>query len=144
MKFLFIDTSTLYLNIAIIDNNKIVFNHKEQVEKDMSSKIIPIIDKGFKECSLNIKDIDKIFVVNGPGSFTGIRIGITIAKVYAWALNLDIITVSSLEAMSISCDEKTNHIPMLDARRGYVFAGIFDKDSNVIFEQKHIKKEASA
>lgn len=141
MKFLFIDTSTLYLNIAIIDNNKIVFNHKEQVEKDMSSKIIPIIDKGFKECSLNIKDIDKIFVVNGPGSFTGVRIGVTVAKTIAWALKIDLIPLSSLEFIASTASNRKYLVPMIDARRGNVFAGIYDHELNNILPDELISYE---
>ena len=141
MKFLFIDTSTLYLNIAIIDNNKIVFNHKEQVEKDMSSKIIPIIDKGFKECSLNIKDINKIFVVNGPGSFTGVRIGVTVAKTIAWALKIDLIPLSSLEFIASTASNKKYLVPMIDARRGNVFAGIYDQELNNILPDELISYE---
>ena len=141
MKFLFIDTSTLYLNVAIIDNNKIVFNHKEQVEKDMSSKIIPIIDKGFKECSLNIKDINKIFVVNGPGSFTGVRIGVTVAKTIAWALKIDLIPLSSLEFIASTASNKKYLVPMIDARRGNVFAGIYDQELNNILPDELISYE---
>ena len=93
--------------------------------------------------NLNLKptDIDKIIVVNGPGSFTGIRIGITIAKVYAWGLNKDITTISSLEAMAISCEDKKLKIPVLDARRDYVYAAIFDEKNNILLKNCHIKLE---
>ena len=141
MKFLFIDTSSLYLTIAIIDDNKIVFNHKEQVEKDMSSKIIPIIDNGFKECSFSIKDINKIFVVNGPGSFTGVRIGVTVAKTIAWALNIDLIPLSSLEFIASTASDKKYLVPMIDARRGNVFAGIYDQELNNILPDVLISYE---
>jgi len=74
-------------------------------------------------------EITKIIVVNGPGSFTGIRIGVTIAKVYAWTLKIDITTITSLEAMALSSKSNTTYkVPMIDARRGYVFAGICQTD----------------
>lgn len=141
MKFLFIDTSTLYLNVAIIDNNTIVFNHKEKVEKDMSSKIIPIIDEGFKNCSFSIKDINKIFIVNGPGSFTGIRIGVTVAKTIAWTLKIDLIPLSSLEFIASTASNKKYLVPMIDARRGNVFAGIYDQELNNILPDELISYE---
>lgn len=141
MKILYIDTSSSYLYSALLEDTKVLAEVKKEYGQDLSKESLPEIAKLFEKTNIKPKDINKIIVVNGPGSFTGIRIGITIAKTYAWALNLDIITISALEAMSISCIEKTNHIPMLDARRGYVYAGIFDKDNNVIFKQKHLKKE---
>ena len=141
MKILFIDTSTLYLNIAIIENDNIIFNHKEKVEKDMSSKIIPIIDNEFKKCSFNIKDINKIFVVNGPGSFTGVRIGVTVAKTIAWSLNIDLIPLSSLEFIASTNSNKKYRVPMIDARRGNVFAGIYDENLFNIFPDQLISYE---
>ena len=132
MKTLYIDTSSSFLYAGILEDTNILQEVKKEFGQDLSKEALPEIDKLFKKAKLNPKDINKIVVVNGPGSFTGIRIGITIAKTYAWALNLDIITVNALEAMSISCEEKINHVPILDARRGYVFAAIYDKDSNII------------
>ena len=141
MKTLYIDTSSSFLYAGILEDTNILQEVKKEFGQDLSKEALPEIDKLFKKAKLNPKDINKIVVVNGPGSFTGIRIGITIAKTYAWALNLDIITVNALEAMSISCEEKINHVPILDARRGYVFAAIYDKDSNIILKPQHILLE---
>lgn len=128
MKYLFIDTSTSFINIAIIDKDEIIFNHHEKVEKDMSCKIIPIIEEGFKNCPFELKDIDKIFVVNGPGSFTGVRIGVTVAKTIAWSLKKDVVPISSLEFIATTPTDKEYIVPMIDARRGNVFAGIYNHD----------------
>ena len=139
MKILYIDTSSSYLYSSILEDTKILAEVKKEYGQNLSKEALPEIANLFEQTKLDPKDINKIIVVNGPGSFTGIRIGLTIAKVYAWTLNIDIITISSLEAMSISCEEETNHVPMLDARRGYVFGAIFDKEGKEIFKQKHIK-----
>ena len=104
----------------------------------MSSKILPIIDKGLKDLNLKLNDIDKIFVVNGPGSFTGIRVGVTVAKTIAWALKKDIISLSSLELMATTNTNKKYLVPMIDARRGNVFIGIYDKELNCIRKDKLI------
>lgn len=141
MRYLFIDTSTKYITVALIDNKNIIFNHQEVIEKDMSSKIIPIIDNGFKNCSIEIGDIDKIFVVNGPGSFTGVRIGVTVAKTIAWSLNIDVIPISSLELLATHKTNKKYLVPMIDARRGNVFAGIYDNKLNNIYPDKLISYE---
>jgi tRNA threonylcarbamoyladenosine biosynthesis protein TsaB len=95
----------------------------------------------FNSNNLKPNDIDKILVVNGPGSFTGIRVGITIAKTYAWGLKKDITTVTSLEAMAISSNFKGYKVPLIDARRGYVYGAIFDEDNNEVFKACHISLE---
>ena len=141
MKILYIDTSSSYLYSAILEDTQVLAEVKKEFGTSLSEESLPEIANLFDKTDLKPKDIEKIIVVNGPGSFTGIRIGITIAKTYAWALKLVIIPISALEAMSISCEEDTYHVPVIDARRGYVFAGIYDKDSNIIFEPKHIRKE---
>lgn len=141
MRILLIDTSTSNLTVSIIENNNILYNYKEKIITDMSSKIMPIIDNGLKQFNLNISDIDKIFVVNGPGSFTGIRVGVTVAKTIAWALKKDIVPISSLELMATTDTDKNYIVPMIDARRGNVFTGIYDKDLNCIKEDKLINLE---
>ncbi len=138
MRYLFIDTSSSYINIAIIEDDKILFNHHEKVDKDMSNKIIPIINSGFNQCNFDIKDINKIFIVNGPGSFTGVRIGVTVAKTIAWSLNTDVIPISSLEFLATTETDRKYLVPMIDARRGNVFAGIYDKELNNILPDQLI------
>lgn len=135
---LLIDTATSNLTVSIIKDNKILYKYKENILSDMSSKILPIIDNGLKELKLNLKDIDKIFVVNGPGSFTGIRVGVTVAKTIAWALKKDIIALSSLELMATTNTNKKYVVPMIDARRGNVFAGIYDNELKCIKYDKLI------
>ena len=141
MMYLLIDTSLKYPTVSIIEDDKVLYLFHEEINSDMSSKIMPIIDEGFKSINKKIEDIDKIFVVNGPGSFTGIRIGVTIAKTIAWALKKEIVTISSLEFMATT-DAGTKYIvPIIDARRGNVFSGIYDKDLNIIKEDKLINLE---
>lgn len=138
MKYLFIDTSTSFINLAIIDNNEIIVNYHEKVDKDMSSRIIPLIADGFNKCNFSINEINKLFVVNGPGSFTGVRIGVTVAKIIAWSLKIDVIPISSLEYMASTYSNKKYLIPMIDARRGNVFAGIYGQSLNSIIPDQLI------
>ena len=138
MKYLFIDTSNSFINIYIINDNNVLVYKKVETLKDMANTIMPLIREAFNEVKFDIKDIDKIFVTIGPGSFTGIRIGITIAKVYAWSLNIPITTITSLEAMAVSSDNSKIHVPIINARRGYVYAAIFD-DEQISLPPQHIK-----
>lgn len=139
MKYLYIDTSSNYLYTAIVEDNKLISEIKEEFGHNLSEVALPKIVSMFDKNNIKAKDINKIIVVNGPGSFTGIRIGITIAKVYAWSLNIPITTITSLEAMSISSKNKKVHIPIIDARRGYVFAAVYDENNNEIIKPQHIK-----
>lgn len=138
MRILYIDTSSSYLYTSIVENDKVLSEVKEEYGQSLSKVALPKITSMFEENKLTPKDIDKIIVVNGPGSFTGIRIGITIAKVYAWSLNIPITTIYSLEAMAISSKKDTYHVPMINARRGYVFTAIYDNKYNEILKPCHI------
>lgn len=142
MKYLYIDTSSNYLYSAIVEYEKIVSEVKKEFGHTMSVEALPEISMMFQLKDLKTVDIDKIIVVNGPGSFTGIRIGITLAKVLAWTLHIPITTITSLEAMAISHNNvDVIKVPIINARRGYVYAAIFDKDFNTLLEPQHIKLE---
>ena len=138
---LFIDTSTSNLTVSIINKQEVIYKYQETILSDMSSKLLPIIDTGLKELDLNLENIDMIFVVNGPGSFTGIRVGVTVAKTIAWALKKDIIPLSSLELIATTNTSKKYIVPMIDARRNNVFAGIYDNNLNCIKEDKLISRD---
>lgn len=141
MRYLYIDTSSSFLYTSIVEDNTIIAEIKEEYGQSLSEVALPKIVSMFEESNLKPTDIDKIIVVNGPGSFTGIRIGITIAKVYAWSLKIPITTIYSLEAMAISSNNDKYHVPMINARRGYVFAAIYDVNNEVVLEPQHIKLE---
>lgn len=132
MKILLIDTTTSNVLVSIVNDGKVLYNYHEQIKEDMSSKIIPIIDNAFKNVNFELKDIDKILVANGPGSFTGIRVGVTVAKTISWALNIDIVPISSLELIATTKTDKKYIVPMIDARRGNVFGGIYDRELKCI------------
>ena len=138
---LFIDTSISFPTVSIIKDNRVLFNFHEEIKNDMSSKILSIIDLGLKENNLSIKSLKKIFVVTGPGSFTGVRIGVTIAKTIAWSLRIPVIPISSLEYMSTTNTDKKYIVSMIDARRGNVFAGIYDINLNSIKKDLLINKQ---
>lgn len=139
MKLLYIDTSSSYLYTAIVEDDKLLIELKKEFGQNLSQEALPNIVSMFEKINLNPKNINKIIVVNGPGSFTGIRIGITIAKVYAWSLDIPITTITSLEAMMLSSDNISYHVPIIDARRGYVYGAIYDDKNKQILKPQHIK-----
>lgn len=133
---LVIDTSSSYVTVSIIKDNTLVHEFKKKVDNDIASKIMPIINMELVESGIDIKDVEKIFVVNGPGSFTGVRIGVTIAKTIAWALNINVVPISSLELIATTPATNKYLVPLIDARRGNVYAGVYDADLNVIADDK--------
>ena len=141
MRYLYIDTSSSYLYSAIVEDSNLLAEIKENYGQSLSEVALPKIVSMFEELKMTAKDIDKIYVVNGPGSFTGIRIGVTIAKVYAWSLKLPISTILSLEAMAVSSNQKKYHVPIINARRGYVFGAIYDEEFREVLKPQHLKLE---
>lgn len=137
MRILYIDTSSSYLYAGIVCDNCLVTSVKENLGQDLSRVALPKIASMFESNNLQPNDIDKIIVVNGPGSFTGIRVGLTIAKVYAWSLNIPITTITSLEAMTVSCKYDGPIVSIIDARRDYSYAAIYDKEK-CILKPQHI------
>ena len=132
---LYLDTSSSFLYTAIIENGTTIAEIKEKLGNNLSEYTLPRIEEMLNVKGIKPDEINKIIVVNGPGSFTGIRIGVTIAKVYAYLLKKEIITISSLEAMNISSSEDKLHVPIINARRGYVYGAIYDGDRTVLMEQ---------
>lgn len=142
MKILYVDTSSNYLYSGIVIDDSIKCEIKEELGKDLSKVALPKIIKLFDEASITPQDLDKIMVVIGPGSFTGVRIGVTIAKTIAWSLGIPIVPVSGLTAMALSNPMSDNYsMPLIDARRGYVYGALYDKDMNSVVEDTHIELE---
>lgn len=138
MNYFYIDTSSSYLYASIVHNEKVLSEIKQNFNKDLSKYAVSEIDKLFRNANLKPNDINKIIVVSGPGSFTGIRIGMTFAKIFAWCMKKEITTISSLEAMQASVNSKKIIVPIIDARRGYVYAGVY-KDGKSLLKDQYIK-----
>jgi len=129
LKYLFVDSATATLVVAIVIDDKIKYIFNDKTGKDMSSVVMPKIKEAFDTCNIGPRDIDKIFVVTGPGSFTGIRVGLTVVKVMAWTLKIPVVPISSLEVIASGTPSDSN-VALIDARRGYVFAGEYNKRLN--------------
>ena len=141
MKTFYLDTSSNLLYTAILEDEVIIDEIKEKLEKDLSKRTLPKIKEMLLKNNISFDDIKKIIAVNGPGSFTGIRIGIAIAKTLAWAKNIPIIQISSLEAMALSNNiENIDYIvPIIDARRNFVFSTIYDNNNKqFILKEQYI------
>ena len=118
----FIDTHNNLAKTILFKDGEIL-NKLEVDSNSHSNNIMPMIDELLKTSKVNVRDIDEVIVVNGPGSFTGVRIGVTIAKTLAYTLNIPIKAISSLELLMISSD---NDIVLAteNDKNGY-YIGIF-------------------
>ena len=90
---------------------------------------------------MTTKDIDKIFVVNGPGSFTGTRIGVTVGKTLAFSNNINVIPVSSLKQYIFSKEGYDYYVSIINDKNNRLYYGIYDKDYNDIIIDKYLTKD---
>lgn len=138
MMCLFLNTSSNYLHVALLKDSNVVDEVYEKFDRDLSKMALFRVRELLGRNGLVPSDVDKLYVVNGPGSFTGLRVGVTIAKTFAWALDKELYSLSNLFVMASSIKGYDYVIPMIDARRGYVYSGIYDKNYNNYMEDKHI------
>jgi tRNA threonylcarbamoyladenosine biosynthesis protein TsaB len=118
------------MGVAILKENQISGEIVTNIKKNHSVRLMPAIDQLMKEVSMTTEELNKIVVARGPGSYTGVRIGLTTAKTMAWALNIPVVGVSSLEALTFQGQFFHGYIcPFFDARRGRVFSGVYKWDS---------------
>lgn len=134
---LVIDTCTNNVVIGLLKDKEILDQKNEINDKSLSTNFTVWVADLLNRNNLHPNDIDTIFVAVGPGSFTGIRVGVTFAKVLAWSLKKRVVPISSLELIA-STSNYDVIVPLIDARRDYVFAGVYDKDLNQLMGDKYI------
>jgi tRNA threonylcarbamoyladenosine biosynthesis protein TsaB len=132
MTLFYIDTTSSYLYTAIVRDNSLLIERKKDLGKSLSIETTNIVSEMFNEVNLKPSDINKIIVVNGPGSFTGIRIGVTLAKIMAYTQDIPITTITSLEAMAKSIDTDKLIVPIINARREACYAAIYDGNKEIM------------
>ncbi|MEH7239009.1 tRNA (adenosine(37)-N6)-threonylcarbamoyltransferase complex dimerization subunit type 1 TsaB [Bacillus sp. JJ1562] len=133
MKVLAIDTSNYVLGIAIVDEEKVIGEVITNLPKNHSVRVMPAIEQVMKECGIKPNELEKIVVAMGPGSYTGVRIGVTIAKTLAWSLQIPLVGVSSLEVVAANGRYFNGFIsPLFDARRGQVYTGLYQYEGRTL------------
>ena len=129
MLILGIDTSTKFLSLALSEGKRLLGEFNLEVGRELSDKLIPTLNNFLKKHKKDITDIKGFSVGIGPGSFTGLRIGISTIKGFALAQNLPIVGISSLDILAEGIFSKgTQHIcPIVDAKRNLVYSCIYKK-----------------
>ncbi|EHR98410.1 tRNA (adenosine(37)-N6)-threonylcarbamoyltransferase complex dimerization subunit type 1 TsaB [Staphylococcus epidermidis] len=131
MNYLLIDTSNQPLSVAIMKDNEVIAEKTTNIKKNHSVQLMPEIAEILSESKINKAEITDIVVAEGPGSYTGLRIGVTVAKTLAYALNTNLYGVSSLKALASTVKDSTKLlVPIFDARREAVYAGVYQYQDN--------------
>lgn len=135
-----IETSTTICSVSLAKDGKKIIG-KESNEKNAHSKILTVfIEDIFKDANLKVKDIDAVAISKGPGSYTGLRIGVSVAKGIAYGAGIPLISVSTLLNMTfgakqiLEVNEEDLFAPMIDARRMEVYTQLFDNKLNALCE----------
>lgn len=133
MKVLAVDTSTMVSTCAVLDDEKILGEYSLNQEITHSENLVPMIKEMLDNLGLKASDIDLYGVATGPGSFTGLRIGIATVKSLAHVFDKPIVGVSTLEGLAFNLPYKGIIVPMIDARRNRVYTGIYRwENGNII------------
>lgn len=124
MYTLFISTFRELIEIALLKNQELISKKEQVSNRNHSIYTVPLIEEILKENNLTTKDLNEIIVIDGPGSFTGVRLGITVAKMLAYTLNIKIKTISSIEALAAGKNINKMIINIRDPKGKYF--GVFE------------------
>lgn len=138
---LFIDTSLANVTISILKEEKILAFIQKEIPNMHSVYTTSFIKEAIDEAMIDANMIDKIMVVTGPGSFTGVRIGVTIAKTYGYLIKREITPVSSLKALAISSNYMGTIMSIIPANKNSFYVGIYDDNYNEIQDERFAKSD---
>ncbi|MBN2876553.1 MAG: tRNA (adenosine(37)-N6)-threonylcarbamoyltransferase complex dimerization subunit type 1 TsaB [Bacilli bacterium] len=135
-RILVIDTATKYIYLSLIVENKVKQTVYQEGINNHSVTIIPFLSEMLEKEHLTLKDITEVIIGIGPGSYTGVRIGVTVAKMIGYLNDIPVTTISSLALMATASDAE-RIIPMIDARRGNAFiASLIQRDGTLMYERE--------
>ena len=133
MKVLAFDTSSKALSLAILEDKQLLAETTINIKKNHSITLMPAIDFLMASLDWTPKDLDRIVVAEGPGSYTGLRIAVATAKTLAHTLNIELVGMSSLLAL-VPYQQEGLFVPLMDARRNNVYAGFYENAKPVMPE----------
>lgn len=130
LKILAFDTSNQPLAVAVVENQRILSEQLINVKRNHSIQLMPAIEEALRQANTTLTEIDRIAVACGPGSYTGLRIAVTVAKSLAWAQKIELVGISSLKVLAANSLSQSNHhiVPIIDARRENIYTGLYQRD----------------
>ncbi|MGD8192618.1 tRNA (adenosine(37)-N6)-threonylcarbamoyltransferase complex dimerization subunit type 1 TsaB [Brevibacillus ginsengisoli] len=136
MRILGIDTSNLVSSVALADETRVLGEWTTNLNKNHSIRLMDSISMLLDELDVAPEDLDGIAVAHGPGSYTGVRIGVSAAKSMGWSLGVPVVGVSSLKVVAMNALGFDGPIiPLFDARRGQVYTGCYRSRSFGLLEE---------
>ena len=125
MKILAFETSAKAGSVALLENGKLLAESYQNTGLTHSQTLLMMAEDLLKSCNLAPENVDAVAVAAGPGSFTGVRIGVAAAKGYAWGGQIPCYGVSTLESMAYTAGREGYVLPVMDARRSQVYTALF-------------------
>ena len=144
MKTLVLDTSTNLLYISFIVDNIVIYEVKSIGLNNHSDYLLDLIEKGLKENNLQVKDFDRILLGKGPGAYTGLRVSMSVAKMFSWTLNIPLYTISSLDLLTSGYKEEGLYLIKFKAKKGYIYHKAYtleNNQKNIITQEMFINDE---
>jgi tRNA threonylcarbamoyladenosine biosynthesis protein TsaB len=135
LKVLAIDTSSMVATCAVLDEEKVLGEYNLNQDMTHSERLIPMIKVIMDSLSLKIEEIDLFAGAKGPGSFTGLRIGLATIKSLAHVLDKPVLGISTLEALAFNIPFGGIVVPIMDARRNRVFTGIYQWENGILINR---------
>jgi len=137
MYIIHIETSTKVCSVAISRDDQVIGWGDKADQMNHAAELAPMIANLLKKCGLSSRDLNAVSISSGPGSYTGLRVGSSTAKSIAYSLSIPLISVPTLESLSIAAIEKyplaSHMLPMIDARRDEVYSSLFDRNGSIIW-----------
>ncbi len=130
MKILSVDTSSSICSVCILENETVIKNFTIEDANTHSVNLMPLIEQSFNEANLSLNDINLLACDKGPGSFTGIRIGIATIKAFCDVTNIPAIGISSLRTLAYNSNYNGLICSLIDAKNDNVYFGLFDNSTN--------------
>lgn len=149
MKILSIDTAASYCAVAIYDATRdaVLAQISENIGKGHAEVLMDYIERAVSKSAIAMSDIDRVAVNIGPGSFTGVRIGVSAARGFALALNCPAIGITAFEALAFEAQELNPLNPvlvLLEAHRGEIYAANFNADGKILSDPEVLSREEAA
>jgi len=133
MKVLAVETSSAVISVAVVDEQRLLAEYILNQERNHSMKLMPVVELVLEDALLALKDIDVFAVAHGPGSFTGLRIGVATVKGLAQALKRPVVGVPTLDGLAFNLAYVRGLIcPIMDARRAQVYTSVYRWSGNAL------------
>lgn len=138
-KILCLETATTICSVALFDGHNLISSREIDEGYRHSAKLTVFIEEVLNDANISVKDLSAVVVSNGPGSYTGLRIGMSVAKGLCYASDVPMISLSTLEIMAARAvaeiktdDAEALFCPMIDARRMEVYCALYDTKLNIL------------